>query len=527
MTLVKALAPFLLLILLVTGCGSKITCTVACGGDSTVCGALELAGDNRSELELVIKHYSAPSDSLKLRAARFLIGNMEGKSFYRFILLDSLDNEHKIDVLNYPDYTTMVAAFDSVEAMVGDLHWDTCDHSPDLEVITARYLIRNIDLAFDAWQNRPWARNLSFDDFCDNVLPHRGSSEPLEPWRLYFMEKYADLPDRMANPEDPVEAATLINQDIQTWFDFDSRFYRHPTDQGLQEMLSCGMGRCEDMTNLAIYAMRANALAVTSDYTPHWADSSNNHAWNSILVPGGEIVPFMGCLKDPGDYNLRSRMAKAYRKTYASNENNLVFQRLNDDEKLPGWLRGKSYTDVTTMYTPVADVVVKVSDAPDDVQFAYLCVFNAGEWKPIHWGEINNGYAVFTEMGTDICYLPMCYDGDELVPAGQSFILEKSGTVKNLAGQENAPTTLSLASTTRRADGVSTDTVEQAYFESGLRYELFYWAKEWKSLGEQEAGEGFLIFEDAPAGALFWLVAEGSKKNERVFTWADNTQIWY
>jgi len=527
MTMVKQLIIPLLLVFLLAGCGSKITCTGACGGDSRVCASLELSGKNRPELESVLKHYTAREDSLKLKAARFLIASMEGKSFYRFVLLDSLDNEHKIDVLNYPDYTAMVAAFDSVEAISGELHWDTCDLQPDLENITATYLIRNIDLAFEAWQNRPWSKSLNFDDFCDNVLPHRGSSEPLEPWRLYFMEKYADLPDRMINPEDPVEAATLINQDIQTWFDFDSRFYRHPTDQGLQEMISCGMGRCEDMTNLAIYAMRANALAVTSDYTPHWADSSNNHAWNSILVPGGDIVPFMGCLKDPGDYQLRTRMAKAYRKTYATNESNLYFQRRNEDEKLPGWLRGKSYTDVTTMYTPVADVVVRLPHAPSQVQFAYLCVFNAGEWKPIHWGEINNGYAVFTDMGTDICYLPMCFDDDELVPAGNCLILEKSGEVRELTGQDALVTTLRLASTTRRADGISTDTVEQAFFESGRQYELFFWNDEWESLGTQEAGDSFLVFENAPASALFWLVADESPKDERVFTWTGETQLWY
>jgi hypothetical protein len=38
------------------------------------------AGDNRSQLEKVLKHYSRnPSDSLKLRAAEFLIANMPGK----------------------------------------------------------------------------------------------------------------------------------------------------------------------------------------------------------------------------------------------------------------------------------------------------------------------------------------------------------------------------------------------------------------------------------------------------------------
>ncbi len=517
----------LALVLLGTGCGTRITCTGACGGDKDVCKALELSGKNRPELEKVLAHYAAPADSLKLKAARYLIGNMVGKSYYRFVLLDSLDNEHKIEVLDYPDYTTMVAGFDSVEAIYGELHWDTRDLQPDLENITADYLINNIDLAFAAWRNRPWAKSLNFDDFCANVLPYRGSNEPLEPWREYFMNKYADLPEKMADPEDPVEAATLINRDIKSWFNFDERFYRHPTDQGLQEMLSCGLGRCEDMTNLAIYAMRANALAVTSDYTPHWADSGNNHAWNAIMVPGGRAVPFMGCERDPGDYHLRSRMAKAYRKTYARNDSNLVFRRRNEDEKIPGWLSGKSYTDVTSMYTPVADVRIEIAAPPAGVQFAYLCVFNDGEWKPIHWGEIRDGSVVFTDMGTDICYLPMCFDADELVPVGPALILEKSGAIRTLAARKDDTLTLSLASTTRRAAGISTDTVAQAFFTRGTTYELFYWDSEWKSLGRQTAGDGRLVFRDAPANALFWLVADGSRKNERIFTWDDGQQVWY
>jgi hypothetical protein len=41
---------------------------------------LEQAGDNRSELEQVLQHYSQdPADSLKLKAAEFLIINMPNK----------------------------------------------------------------------------------------------------------------------------------------------------------------------------------------------------------------------------------------------------------------------------------------------------------------------------------------------------------------------------------------------------------------------------------------------------------------
>ncbi len=45
--------------------------------------ALQMAGDNRAELEKVLAHYShAPADSLKLRAAVFLIENMPGHYSY-------------------------------------------------------------------------------------------------------------------------------------------------------------------------------------------------------------------------------------------------------------------------------------------------------------------------------------------------------------------------------------------------------------------------------------------------------------
>lgn len=40
--------------------------------------ALVLSGENRCELEKVLKHYSACDDSLKLKAAEFLIENMPG-----------------------------------------------------------------------------------------------------------------------------------------------------------------------------------------------------------------------------------------------------------------------------------------------------------------------------------------------------------------------------------------------------------------------------------------------------------------
>ena len=206
------------------------------------------------------------------------------------------------DCRDYADFDALLVAIDSLETEHGGLDFRKGDRVNDLEEITAEFLTNHIDHAFKAWRERPWAQFLSFDQFCQYVLPYRGSNKPLEQWRPYYWEKYGAIDDSLADPTDPAAAAVAINRDVRSWFGFDQRWYYHPADQGHSEMLESGRGRCEDMTNITIYALRANGLAVTSDYTPHWGNANGNHAWNSILLPDGEVVPFMGAEADPGSY---------------------------------------------------------------------------------------------------------------------------------------------------------------------------------------------------------------------------------
>lgn len=488
--------------------------------------ALQQAGKNRHQLQEVLRHYSEPNDSLQLLAAEFLIANMPGHSFVRIGLYDSTDCELVIDVLAWPDYTSLVAAWDSVEVVRGELHWGLAERVDDLTNISTEYLINNIDLAFQAWRELPWAQQLQFEDFCNYVLPYRGSNEPMEEWRQWFIDRYEGLPQLLHDPTDPIEVTSRINDDVKSWFAFTDRYYRHPTDQSFSQMLQTGLGRCEDMTNLAIYALRANSLPVTSDYTPHWADTGNNHAWNAILTADGRAVPFMGAESNPGLYRLRGHMAKAYRKTFAEQRDNLFFVK-PEGEEVPGWLNGRSYVDVTRQYTAVADVKLQLENlVPDSTSFAYLCVFNSGEWKAIHWSKLEGQQAHFTDMGVDIVYLPMYFVKGELLPATLPFILDKEGELRYLECGSGL-TDLSLVSTTRRTTVSSTDSVEQVFLKPGKMYELFHWREEWLSLGEQEAGDQPLEFKQVPVGSLYWLVEQGSRQEERIFTWEGDRQIWW
>jgi hypothetical protein len=66
---------YVLLLLFLFGCQQSFKLS------DNVNEVLNKSGDNRIELEKVIKHYQNPKDSLKLKAALFLIGNMGQQSF--------------------------------------------------------------------------------------------------------------------------------------------------------------------------------------------------------------------------------------------------------------------------------------------------------------------------------------------------------------------------------------------------------------------------------------------------------------
>lgn len=84
----------------------------------------------------------------------------------------------------------------------------------DSKVITSEYLIENIDLAFQEWQKRPWNKSLSFDDFCDLILPYRIGNERLSDWRSLYNAYYGNLLDSIYTGSDVLEACKCVNDEL-------------------------------------------------------------------------------------------------------------------------------------------------------------------------------------------------------------------------------------------------------------------------------------------------------------------------
>jgi len=86
------------------------------------------------------------------------------------------------------------------------------------------------------------------------------------------------------------------------------------------------------------------------------------------------------------------------------------------------------------------------------VNYAYLYVFNSGDWKAMHWGKIEGDSVTFTDMGQGIAYLPCYYKNGKIIPAGNQFILKEDGSISENVADTTKTSEVKLYSTTRKSN---------------------------------------------------------------------------
>ncbi len=489
--------------------------------------ALSAAGSNRTELENVLAHFESKGDDEMFKAARFLIANMPGHGYIVTTLRDKAKNEIAFDPLAYKNYKRALDALDALEKEHGELSFDRTKKVLDVETITATYLIAHIEAAFQAWRASPASRRVDFDTFCNFVLPYRGSQEPLDAWLPSLAKRYASLEEQLTKTPPTKKEAGMskirrlwhrVGTDVHKRVHFNKRYYLHPTDQGFEEMIESGQGRCEDITNMITFASRAVALATAADYTPAWAHRDNNHAWNVLLDREGK-----------GSSKGNAHAAKVYRKTFAIQRNNLIFQ-LSDKSLAPSrFMASPTYIDVTDQYAPTTDATLAVDDAKHIArQFAYICVFNGGKWTPIHWGKIKDGHVTFTKMGRNICYLPATYDGKSLKPFAPPFIVHRNGSLATLGGVGSKGSVYLLGTHPKFVSPDTHEVTPKSTLKDGTTYTLKVWRDgAWHDLRTFVAGSDSILEQGLATDGLYWLVKKDSRRLERIFTLHEGTQRWW
>jgi hypothetical protein len=221
-----------------------------------------------------------------------------------------------------------------------------------------------------------------------------------------------------------------------------------------------------------------------------------------------------------GSAGLSHRAAKVYRKMFSHNKENLYFQN-NGREKIPKWLGGRSFRDVTDQYMKTSDVSVQLATPPpQESRFAYICVFNGGKWRAIHWANIKEKQATFSKMGRNIAYLVAYFVDDDFVAAAPPIIVDADGKTTQLVADDEQLKKRGMSQTTSpkpKKPGKSDPSIQPA--KTQPKYQLYVWITNWEPLGEPIVDpKNPAIISKLPNGGLYWLAKSANRETARIFT---------
>lgn len=395
--------------------------------------ALSQAGNNREEIFQVIRHYQEGKDSLKLKAAFYLLSNMADKCYLSGKVVDEyytfIDSIYQIRKEEY-DIPAIYEEFEKEAVYLQDKP----TVNQDLQTLSADYLIENIEEAFAVW-NRPWNKHLSFEEFCEYILPYRIGAEIPETWRSLYRERFERLlqSDTIQTAK---EACTAINNELISLPIHIATTSILPIDLRPTTLANLKFGLCGDYAHLAVYAMRALGIPVGVASVPHWGRGNNGHLFNIVYENDGTLHDFSGAEQNPDEHLMRfkNEIPKVYQETFGKQKHSLAM--LHGKEDIPDFFKNPYLKDITADYPFIeAKNITLPLPATTNRKFAYLCVFDPRGWIPIAWGNIQEDKASFKAMGPNIVYHTALYKNGKLDLVGDPFLLDTLGHISYYAPQ--------------------------------------------------------------------------------------------
>lgn len=412
-----------------------MTCAVltcACANHSgQINSTLQYAGKNRAELEAVLAHYK--DEPLKYKAARYLIGNMkyhmsipEGPYIKYCMTLDSLyrTGEHR----------------DSIKAKIQEISDSAVmilTPVPDIRNISSAYLIWNIDYAFSQWDSLDYLKHLTFEQFCEYVLPYKClENQPLTRWKELWRGRYVgdlyhirQISDFRYNARRAAEALNTFLADSIKMVSAGDLNCIPVLD--LPTLIHSPLGGCDERSAVGLLNCRSNAIPVSIDFTPNWPDRQNGHSWNNVLATKRRNIDYEPFKSFPGGYHYSDNgLAKVFRRTYAPHP--LLLKAYEEGYRIPESLLPFFMQDVTDEYGPTEDINILLS-ANTKAKYVYLCVFDNFQWVPVDIGVRRHHKARFSKVGKGCAYLIMAVGKNGLQPVSLPFILKTDGSVQPIS----------------------------------------------------------------------------------------------
>ena len=365
----------------------------------------------REKYRNVLEHYSREtSDSLKYKAALYLIDNMDGHCSPEGAAMDSY-------IRRIHTMQKAKGIRELQEAWHASLREGSVGLTPDSTVVSDTFLIKDIDNAFAAWRQSQWRDSVTFSLFCRYILPYRINEEHFgRNWREPLRQQYSAVIDGVT---DIKKAFALVRDTVFKVIALSNAYCEYDLDP-----MTCnavGRAECSQRCVLLVAVLRALGIPAVIDGTPMWADYSNKgHAWVAMVMANGDtytvfekdkeakrlnpvdasqfLPRYKTWAKDGFPYTIKTEKTpvKIYR---------MCYDHCNKVGKYDTMGLGSPFiADVSGEYGLTTDVTVK-TDCTADV---YLCAYlSGGDWMPVAKAVADGGSVTFRNVGKGSVCVPI------------------------------------------------------------------------------------------------------------------------
>lgn len=153
----------------------------------------------------------------------------------------------------------------------------------DAKSLSAEFLLENVEYAYKARAEFPWAKEVPDSVFLNDVVAYANLNENRESWRKDFYERFKKY---VAPCKTMREAIDSVNKNVRDELLVDYNTKREKPDQAPYESMRQHMASCSGLSILLTDAFRAVGIPSRVAGTPAWHDDRGNHNWNEVWIDG-------------------------------------------------------------------------------------------------------------------------------------------------------------------------------------------------------------------------------------------------
>jgi hypothetical protein len=302
----------------------------------------------------------------------------------------------------------------------------------DDDIISTDFIRENIDLAFDSW-SRPWAKDVSFDDFCKYILPYRNGDEELHSWRKYFKDRYEPMIlDSVKNLSSIPDVALFLIRQIRRDISYGPKTGRVTRELlTVEDMERIHWLECRGCAHYVALAMRACGIPC-SMITINWRFTEIAHT--TVLFPaiGSNKRAFRLTVGDEPLYmgEPKDTMAswRTWRYSYEVNKDledlfSYYVSTGKKHEAIKGLALPLTREDITSQVSSTYDISLPVPYSLRDKKYLFLCRFHNWRWYPIREGLVQKDSVYFKNATIRQWYRLGYADADSVSTFGDTFTL--------------------------------------------------------------------------------------------------------